>query len=422
MGRNSPQPVFAGILEMIMKIHCPQCKAGYRIDAAKIPDQGAFLNCKKCGNRFQIKKPAAAADQPDLSDTASPEAPVAAENPETAVSEQDPRLAEIDEQITRHLEQGGEEECARFIVEQVSRFAEAREFTTAEKMRERLYNAAPMALNEIIRAGEIIEEAKQNAMDKKHLSLWKDLYDSLEPGEASEIYFALKKMSVKNGQYLFKQGEFDSRLYFIQDGRFEMTCFHPTEEKEVKLEELIAGDIANINPFFSFTICTYSLKSERDGMISYLEKDILTAWKENYAGIEPKLQNFCRDKDRFGTKMAEKGLNQRAHERVQTSAVAMVQLLDNAGKPVQKPFRIALFDISRGGLNFGMKLNKKEDAEVLLQHRMYLQTIYNEGSEKKKISFKGRVIAIHLQPFGESSIHLQFDQLLDESTVQAMGN
>ena len=405
-----------------MKIHCPQCKAGYRIDAAKIPDQGAFLNCKKCGNRFQIKKPATAVGQPEMSETAGSEAPVAAEKQETAVSGQDPRLAGIDEQITRHLEQGGEEECARFIVEQVSRFAEAREFATAEKMRERLYNAAPMALNEIIRAGEIIEEAKQNAMDKKHLSLWKDLYDRLEPGEASEFYFALKKMPIEKGQQIFSQGEFDSRLFLIQDGRFEMTCFHPTEEKEVMLEELIAGDIANVNPFFSFTICTYSLKSVRDGMISYLEKDILTAWKENYAGMEPKLQSFCREKDRFVSKMTEKGLNQRAHERVQTSAVAMVQLLDNAGKPVQKPFKIALFDISRGGVNFGLKLNKKEDAEVLLQHRMHLQTIYREGSEKKKISFKGRVIAIHLQPFGESSVHVQFDQLLDESIVQAMGN
>ena len=107
---------------------------------------------------------------------------------------------------------------------------------------------------------------------------------------------------------------------------------------------------------------------------------------------------------------------------MQTSAVAMVQLLDSAGKPVQKPFKIALFDISRGGVSFGLKLNKKEDAEVLLQHRMYLQTVYREGSEKKKISFKGRVIAIHLQPFGESSVHVQFDKLLDESIVQGMGN
>lgn len=405
-----------------MKIHCPQCKVGYRIDVAKIPDQGAFLNCKKCGNRFSIAKPAPEAvssAQPDLQST---DVPLSSEKPKPVEPERDPRLAGIEKQISQHLEQGDEEACARFIVEHVAGFAEARDFALAEKMRERLYNVAPMALNEIIRAGEIIEEAKQNAMDKKHLELWKQLYDRLEPGEASEIYFALQEMPVEKGRSIFSQGDFDSNLYFIQDGRFEMTCFHPTEEKEVMLEELIAGDIANNNSFFSFTVCTYSLKAVRDGTLSFLDKDILAAWKENYAGMEPKLSSFCREKDRFGTKMVEKGLNQRAHDRVQTSALAMVQLLDKAGKPVQKPFKIALFDISCGGVSFGMKINKKEDAELLLQHRMFLQTIFKDGSEKRKIGFRGQVIAIHLQPFGESSVHVQFDSLQDEKIIQAMGN
>lgn len=405
-----------------MKIRCPQCKVGYRIDPAKIPEQGAFLKCKKCGNRFSISKPPVQAVSDAQKDIPGAGAAVSSEKPKPAAPEHDSRLAGIEAQISQYLEQGDEDECARFIVQQVAEFAEARDFEMAEKMRERLYNVAPMALNDIIRSGEIIEEAKRNAMDKKHLARWQELYDRLEPGEASELYFAFKKMPVKKGRPIFRQGEFDSKLYFIQDGRFEMTCFHPTEEKEVVLEELIAGDIANNNSFFSFSVCTYNLKAARDGMLSYLDKDMLSIWKENYASIEPKLNSFCREKDRFGKKMAEKGLNQRAHDRVQTSAAAMVQLLDTAGKPVQQPFKISLYDISRGGVSFGMKINKREDAEFLLQHRMFLQTIYRDGSEKRKIGFKGQVIAIHMQPFGESSVHVQFDRLQDDTIVQAMGD
>lgn len=402
---------------MKMKVNCPKCHVSYRIDAEKIPEQGAFLRCKKCATRFSISRPI-----PPPAESAPPDAaPGPVPSPEKEAAPQDSRLAVIEEQISRHLQSGGEDACVQYIVDQVTRFAEARDFALAETMRARLYDVAPMALNDIIRTSDIIEAAKQNAMDKAQLKLWSNLYDRLEPGEACELYFALKKMTVEKGRCLFNQGDFNSKLYFVQDGSFEMTCYDPGRQEQVKLDELIAGDVANIDPFFNYTICTHSLTARRNGVLSYLDKEILASWKENYAGLEPKLNSFCREKDVFGKKMTELGLDKRAYERVQTSALAMVQLLDAKGKPVQKPFKIALFDISRGGVSFGMKINKKEEAEMLLQHRMFLQTIYRDGAEKKKINFKGRVIAVHLQAFGESSVHVQFDQPQDEAIVKAMG-
>jgi predicted Zn finger-like uncharacterized protein len=404
------------MLEINMKVSCPKCHVGYRIDPEKIPEQGAFLRCKKCTTRFPISRPTPAPADPDPPAAVTESGPATEKNAETP----DSRLAGIEERISRHLESGNEDECVKYIVEQVTRFADTHEFELAESMRTRLYDVAPMALNDIIRTSEIIETAKQNAMDKGQLKLWGPLYDRLEPGEACELYFALKKMPVAKGHCIFNQGEFNSKLYFVQDGSFAMTCYDPGRQEHVKLEELIAGDVANIDSFFNYTICTYTLTARRDGVLSYLDKDILAAWKENYAGLEPKLNSFCREKDVFGKKMTELGLDKRAYERVQTSALAMVQLLDTKGKPVQKPFKIALFDISCGGVSFGMNINKKEEAEMLLQHRMFLQTIYKDGSEKKKIGFKGQVVAVHLQPFGESSVHVQFDQPQDEALVKAM--
>ncbi len=39
-----------------MKVHCPKCKASYKIEDTKIPIKGAHLNCPKCKTRFFVKK------------------------------------------------------------------------------------------------------------------------------------------------------------------------------------------------------------------------------------------------------------------------------------------------------------------------------------------------------------------------------
>jgi len=41
-----------------MKVQCESCQATYTIDDAKIPDEGAFAKCKKCGATILIRKPA----------------------------------------------------------------------------------------------------------------------------------------------------------------------------------------------------------------------------------------------------------------------------------------------------------------------------------------------------------------------------
>ncbi len=39
-----------------MKVHCPKCKASYKIEDSKIPEKGAHVNCPKCKTRFLVKK------------------------------------------------------------------------------------------------------------------------------------------------------------------------------------------------------------------------------------------------------------------------------------------------------------------------------------------------------------------------------
>lgn len=39
-----------------MKVQCPKCEVGYKIDENKVPAKGAYARCRKCQHRFFIKK------------------------------------------------------------------------------------------------------------------------------------------------------------------------------------------------------------------------------------------------------------------------------------------------------------------------------------------------------------------------------
>jgi predicted Zn finger-like uncharacterized protein len=406
-----------------MKIVCPNCKSEYRVQDVKIPAKGAYTRCKNCRTRiFVAKEPASGIkDNPvkpqktekNSADGFSPPAEAAEKE---AASEGG--LSKPEQLVEQYIKQDNQEAAAELLFELIVKHAREKNFNKAESLRDKLYEAAPLALNHIVKSSEIIEEEKNQSIDQNHLNIWSDLYDRLEPGESSELYYSMKAGTFKAGQAVFKQGDINANLYFLQSGQFNLARYDPKVREEKILTELKAGDVANVEPFFSFTVCTTSLTVNRESELTYLEKDILTKWKDMFPGLEPKLNSFCHSQKNLVSDLVKKtGAGLRAHERFIVSIKAMVQLLDNAGKPVHKPFKITVFDISAGGFSFGLKINKKEQATHYLGHHLYMQMIYQAAGVKQKISQKGRIVAVHLQPFGESSIHVQYQNPLDEKIV-----
>lgn len=409
-----------------MKIECPHCKSGYTVDDAKIPAKGAYTLCKNCGQRFLVKKntgsgtpensvPQKSATR-QFSDTFETE---------TDAAEKDQKFqASIDKQeqlVENYIKQDDQEAAAKLLFELIVKHAKEKNFHKAEALRNKLYEAAPMAVNEIVKSGEIIEEEKTQSIDQHHLKVWADLYNRLEPGEASELYYAMKTATLKAGQTAYKQGDTNSHLYFIQYGALNLSRYDQKDGEEKKITELKPGDITNIEPFFSFTVCTTSLTATTASELTYLEKSNLSKWKNTFPGLEPKLNSFCRSQKNLVSDLVKKiGTSLRAHERFIVSLKAVVQLLDNTGKPIHKPFRITVFDISAGGFSFALKINKKEQAAGYLGHRLYMRILHRVEGVNKKIGQKGRIVAVHLQPFGESSIHVQFQSPLDESLVASI--
>ncbi len=406
-----------------MKIVCPHCKSEYRVPDARIPAKGAYTRCNNCRTRiFVAKEPAAETRDTSGKPQQTDKKPADRIAPPAGAAEREAAaqngLSEPEQLVERYIKQDNQEAAAELLFELIVKHAKEKDFNKAESLRDKLYETAPMALNQIVKSGEIIEEEKSQSIDKNYLNIWHDLYDRLEPGETGELYYSMKACTFKAGQTVFKQGDINTNLYFLQSGQCKLARFEPKDGEEKVLTELKAGDIANAEPFFSFTVCTTSLTAKRESELTYLEKDLLTKWTDMFPGLEPKLSSFCHgQKNRVSDLVKKTGAGLRAHERFIVSIRAMVQLLDEAGKPVYKPFKITMFDISAGGFSFGLKINKKEQAAHYLGHNLYMQMKYRAAGVKKKVSQKGRIVAVHLQPFGESSIHVQYQSPLDEKLV-----
>ena len=130
---------------------------------------------------------------------------------------------------------------------------------------------------------------------------------------------------------------------------------------------------------------------------------------------------FPNSFESVGELIQKSGLQLRGHKRVKFSSNALVQPLDQLGKPLRRPYKVSLFDISAGGISYGFKINKKEDASQLLDSWINIQTIYQNQSGKHKINCNGKIVAVHLQPFDESSVHVQFEELLNEQIIVDIG-
>ena len=384
-----------------MKIQCHNCKAVYQIDDARIPDKGAYVRCKKCQTKFLVRKEIEA------------EVPDSERVFEGSVSDQE-------ELVDVYIGENNQEKAIKLLFDLITRYAMERNFIKAEALRDKLYEVAPFALNEIIKTAEIIEDEKRKSLDPRHLELWADLYESLTPDETIELYYSMNELILKPGQVIFKHGQRNSNLYFVQEG-FLRLCHNPVDQEEIILKELSAGEYANVNSFFSYTICTHTLVAATETKLTYLEKDVLTKWQSGFPRIEAKLNRFCHRKGTTLHELIQKvGMDLRAHKRIKTTSTAIVQLLDDSGRRVNKPFKVSLFDISAGGVAFTIGSNRKEETNRLLDRFLILENDFPASTGKQKIVQKGQIVAVNLLPLDKASVHVRFETLIDEKTIEAI--
>jgi len=317
--------------------------------------------------------------------------------------------------VDQHVEKQDTEAAVKLLFDMIVKYAKEKDFEKAESLRDKLLEVNPMALTEIVKAGEIIDEEKSESIDQDHLDTWSKLYKTLTQEETSTLFFAMKSVMFDSKQTIFRQGDRNSHLYFINKGQVKM--FFMQEDEEILIKELNPGDIMGEDTFFNLTVNTTSTIALSEVELNFLKKDILPKWEKRSIGIESKLRDYCLKLKKTSDLLQKKGLDRRSQKRVAISSKASIHSLDASGAPVGKPIIGTLADISQGGLSFYVKIPKENIHRMFMEPRLNLKFNLNAGESQHKIDQNGMVVAA-IHHFYDYSIHVKFDSMLDEKIIE----
>jgi hypothetical protein len=326
--------------------------------------------------------------------------------------------------VDQCIEQKNTEKGCGLLLDLIREYAAEKDFNKAEALLNKIYDVDPMALTEIVRAGEIIEAEKSEGLDREQIEIWSELYSYLTTAEGNALYYSMKSKIFESGMPIMEQGKFNSRLFFINKG--DVKALFKQEDKEFLIAKLGPGNIIGQTPFFTATVCTASLVAMTHVKVAYLETDVLKKWKNDVPALESKLYDYCMKHDPVKKKLEEKNIERRSDKRVIISGKVRFQLMDGSGKTMGRGFAGELADISAGGLSFILKTSKKESIRMLLGRRVQVSF----ELPLKKLNYRAidqtmTVISAQPQVFDDYSVHLKFDtkwaqKMIDEIDLSRM--
>ncbi len=327
-------------------------------------------------------------------------------------------LIEKEEVIRNCLEQGDREAAIKLLFDLVVDCAKEKNFEAAEAMRSRIFEIDSMALSEIIRSGEVIEEEKSRTIGRGHREIWGKLYDSLTAEETNALYFAFKNANYQAEGKIFQQDELQPRLYFINSGRARVVYF--LDGQEVFLRAVETGELAGEDTFFRLSMCTTTMIAQCATEASYLDSDILKVWRTNFPMLESKLQSFASSAEKIADLLKARKLDRRRLRRFNPGGKATALLMNTSGQPVGKPFKVDLCDISKGGTCFFVKIAKKESACLLLGKRLYISYLHPLLDSSHTVRQSGTIVAVHFHPFEDCAVNVEFDTLLPKELIEQL--
>lgn len=326
----------------------------------------------------------------------------------------------VEEQAVRtFLKQGKIDSAKKQILDLIGRMARMRKFNQADQLRDWLIEIDPMALSDIIRAAEIIEEEKNASIDKGHLEVWSDLYELLTTEEFSTLYHCFIHRRYENEGIIIAQGALQTSLFFINSGKVKL--FFREEGSDVLVKTMIRGEVLGAGAFFDASVWTISAASLGPSEISILSLENLSRWKEDYPALESKLNDFCRKFDQIDQFFKKSDRDRRKHKRIKLTGRVTTILLNNEGVSTGVSTKGDLSDISAGGVSFFIRISKKENSRMLLGRSV---KVLLPGSETagKIAERKGVIMAVrgyHAME-NEYSVHVKFDSEMHHHELQRL--
>ncbi len=317
-----------------------------------------------------------------------------------------------EQQVRDLLEQRNNGRAKVFLTDLIEKTARLKQFDQAEKLRDWLIKIDPLALTEIIRAAEIIENEKTSSIDKDHLETWFALYDILTTEEFNALYYSLEHKQYTTESLIIKQGEIHPSLYFINSGRVKL--FYYDNEGETLVKIMGRGEVVGASAFFDASVWTINVAALGYAEISVLALEKIKSWQREYPALESKLHDFCMKFDGLKDYFSRIGKDRRGDERVSISGRVTTVLLDRYGKDTGIASKGDLTDISPGGISFFVHLAQKKNARLLLGRNVRVVLPVELVVSGGAFSTEGTIVAVrpHRVMHNEYSAHVSFDQPL----------
>jgi len=313
--------------------------------------------------------------------------------------------------VEKCLQKNDIDGAVRLLCQLISLCVEQGHFSRADALRKRLIEVSPFALNEIVKATEMIEAAKNAAIDPKFLTCFAGLWADLSRDEQNAVYYALHPMECGPNMLLFSQGKPNSRLFFIREGQFKL--FFRKEDQTFLFRDLGSGDIVGNDTFFSRTFCTTSLMTMTVAAFSYLNESALTEWHDDLPGLGDKLRLYCERFPKTSSLVKGKGFERRSDRRLGITGPIASRLLSDAGKGLEEQLKGEVADISCGGLLFLINTTVTF-AEMLLGHQLQMAFRFPEADPNLTFERTGTVLSVTNLPGNEYAIHVRFDEPLSK--------
>jgi len=322
-------------------------------------------------------------------------------------------------QVKELIVQGKKDLAREAVLELIAKAVAKHRFPEAEALREWLIEIDPMALSEIIRAAELIEEEKISAIDRDQIEAWSDLYDVLTTEEFASFYHALQRITYENEQFIVRQGDMQSGLYLVNSGKVRIS--YRDASGEVLVKNAIRGEILGADTVFEASVWTVSVSCLVRTEVLYLGIDTIFKWREEQPALESKLHDFCLKSASLQAFFSRSGKDRRAARRHRLSGRVTSLLLDSRGRDTGIASKGELSDISTGGVSFFLRISQKKNARLLLGRstRVFLPM---EGAVERQVAVLGTIIAVrgHLAMENEYSVHVKFVDDISGSDLQAI--
>ena len=132
------------------------------------------------------------------------------------------KIAASEAEIMALAKAGQRDKAREQLIELTVACAQGGDLNSATRLRDLLYEVDPMALRDIIKVNEIIDQAMSGSVDENFNLAWAGLRKALTQDEFLGLYHALEPHEVAPGKAVVQMGSRLDAMFFVNKGNLNV--------------------------------------------------------------------------------------------------------------------------------------------------------------------------------------------------------